>query len=256
MDVSQSRSPLGTWALLVIGLSVYRAHAQGGPPMITDDPGTPGNTHWEINLAALIERTASARIEQLPLLDLNYGVGDRVQLKYEVPWVLEEDNGDLFSGLGNSLLGIKWRFYDAGAAGWQVSTYPQLQVNNPGVSSPRRGLAEPGTSWLLPLEFAHSYPSFDLDLEFGRWHRPTGQPDSWIAGIVIGRQLNKVFEVMAELHDETASGSGRHEVILNFGARRDLSEHYTVLISAGRDLSDTLFPKGNLLGYLGLQLHF
>ena len=25
-------------------------HAQGGPPFITDDPGTPGNQHWEVNL--------------------------------------------------------------------------------------------------------------------------------------------------------------------------------------------------------------
>jgi hypothetical protein len=25
------------------------AHAQDGPPMITDDPGTPGDGHWEIN---------------------------------------------------------------------------------------------------------------------------------------------------------------------------------------------------------------
>ncbi len=256
MDAPQRLSPLGACALLVIGLSANRAHAQGGPPMITDDPGTPGNAHWEINLAALTERTASARIDQLPLLDLNYGVGDRVQLKYEVPWVLEEGSGDLFSGLGNSLLGIKWRFYDAGAADWMVSTYPQLQFNYAGSASPQRGLAEPGTGWLLPLEFAHSYQSFDLDLEFGHWHRPTGQPDSWIAGIVVGRQLSNAFEVMAELHDETATDSGRHEMILNFGARRDLSERYTVLISVGRDLSDTLFPKSNLLGYLGLQLNF
>ncbi len=26
------------------------ACAQGGPPFITDDPGMPGNRHWEINL--------------------------------------------------------------------------------------------------------------------------------------------------------------------------------------------------------------
>ena len=255
MDAPQRLSPLGACALLAISLSANRAHAQGGPPMITDDPGTPGNAHWEINLAALTERTASAWIDQLPLLDLNYGVGDRVQLKYEVPWVLEEDNGDLFSGLGNSLLGIKWRFYDAGAAGWQVSTYPQLQVNNPGVSSPRVGLAEPGTSWLLPLEFARSYPSFDLDLEFGRWHRPPGQPDSWIAGIVIGRQVNKVFELMAELHDETATDSGRHEMILNFGAARSIRTLHRVDLGRAR-LERYLVSKSNLLGYLGLQLNF
>ena len=29
------------------------AHAQGGPPFITDDPGTPGNRQWEINVGWL-----------------------------------------------------------------------------------------------------------------------------------------------------------------------------------------------------------
>ena len=29
------------------------AFGQGGPPMITDDPGTPGNGKWEDNLAII-----------------------------------------------------------------------------------------------------------------------------------------------------------------------------------------------------------
>ena len=35
----------------VCASSVPHAHAQGGPPMITDDPGTRGNGRFEINLA-------------------------------------------------------------------------------------------------------------------------------------------------------------------------------------------------------------
>jgi hypothetical protein len=29
------------------------ARAQGGPPYLTNDPGTPGNANWEINIASL-----------------------------------------------------------------------------------------------------------------------------------------------------------------------------------------------------------
>src|SRR5215831_18405962 len=29
------------------------ALAQGGPPMVTDDPGTPGDGHWEINIGSI-----------------------------------------------------------------------------------------------------------------------------------------------------------------------------------------------------------
>ena len=42
---------------LVVTISFATAlHAQGGPPMITDDPGTPGPGRWEINIA--IARTS------------------------------------------------------------------------------------------------------------------------------------------------------------------------------------------------------
>jgi hypothetical protein len=33
------------------------ALAQGGPPFLSDDPDTPGNKHWEINLGFLGERS-------------------------------------------------------------------------------------------------------------------------------------------------------------------------------------------------------
>ena len=61
--------------------------------------------------------------------------------------------------------------------------------------------------------------------------------------------------MMAEVHDETGANSNAHELILNLGARWDLSERYTVLISVGRDLSDTLYATSTVLAYLGLQTH-
>src|ERR1700730_11610703 len=63
------------------------AFAQGGPPLLTDDPDTPGPGHWEINIAALMEKTRSQRRVEVPRVDLNYGVGRRIQLKFEMPWV-------------------------------------------------------------------------------------------------------------------------------------------------------------------------
>ena len=87
--------------------------AQGGPPLRTDDPGTPGNRNWEINVASTQFWSKSEREFESPLLDINYGLGDRIQLKYEVPYRFDSDHGAPFkSGIGNSLLGVKWRFYE------------------------------------------------------------------------------------------------------------------------------------------------
>ncbi len=100
------------------------AHAQGGPPFRTDDPETPGNKHWEINFGWIGDRNPASGAYQVPDFDINYGLGDRIQLKYEIPIAIEETRpqpetptqpaqaGQVIGGLGESLLGIKWRFYE------------------------------------------------------------------------------------------------------------------------------------------------
>ena len=110
-----------TLPLLLLSIA---AHAQGGPPFRTDDPETPGNKHWEINFGWIGDRNPAAGEYQVPDFDLNYGLGDRIQLKYEIPIAIEETRpqpatstepvvpGQVIGGLGESLLGIKWRFYE------------------------------------------------------------------------------------------------------------------------------------------------
>ncbi len=67
--------------LAVCALTPNDSFGQGGPPMLTDDPGTPGDGQWEINTAFLEDRTASTRARSFPHVDLNYGWGDHIQLK-------------------------------------------------------------------------------------------------------------------------------------------------------------------------------
>ena len=89
--------------------------AQGGPPFLSDDPDTPGNKHWESNMGFTGERNPFGGSYETPNMDVNYGVGNRIQLKYEVPLSIEEMRGDashVAAGLGNSLLGLKCRFYE------------------------------------------------------------------------------------------------------------------------------------------------
>ncbi|MGA2213036.1 MAG: hypothetical protein ABSH31_07150 [Bryobacteraceae bacterium] len=105
-------------------LFAIAAYGQGGPPFRTDDPETPGNEHWEINFGWIGDRSPADGAYQVPDFDINYGLGDRIQLKYELPIAIEEirplaptptapaQAGHVIAGLGESLLGIKWRFYE------------------------------------------------------------------------------------------------------------------------------------------------
>ena len=109
---------------LVFGFHAASLHAQGGPPFRTDDPDTPGNRHWEINFGFIADRNPGTGAYQVPDFDINYGLGDRIQLKYELPISIEETrpaaaapgtpatSGTVITGLGESLLGVKWRFFE------------------------------------------------------------------------------------------------------------------------------------------------
>jgi len=174
-----------------------------------------------------------------------------LQLKFEIPWELERIKGQRdLSGAGNSIAGVKWRFFDAGDAGWQISTYPQLQSRFPVSGS---ALADGGVSYLMPLQFEHKFGDWGVNFDLGRWFRPAEQGDTWIGGIAIGRDVAEGLEIMGELHDERDAHSSRNELTLNFGTRWEMSKRYTLLVSAGTDLHNDFDQKTSLISYVGIQ---
>jgi len=135
--------PLSKSTLLAVIVCLLAA-LLAGPPFLTNDPGTPGNGNWEINIAAMQTTLADVSSWQLPQLDVNYGVGERIQLTGEIPYVVVNASGQpQATGWGNANPGVKWRFFDQGEGGWQMSTFPMYQT---GVSSEaqRKGIGVAG----------------------------------------------------------------------------------------------------------------
>jgi hypothetical protein len=222
--------------------------------MITDDPGTPGPGRWEINLGWTDQRTPGSTEYGLPLLDANYGLGERVELTYEAPWSIVRDGSGDHTGPGDSLIGAKWRFYDAGDDGWQASVYPQLTFLDPDSHADRRGLAEPDTTWLLPVEVAKDLGPIELNVDGGRSLGPRASDGGWIAGVVLGREVRKGWEVDGEIHVNASEGFGRSEWIENLGTRINLSDRVILMLALGRDFRNQLGPRVSLLSYLGFQI--
>jgi hypothetical protein len=241
---------------LLATTGLTRLAAQGGPPMITDDPGTPGDGKWEINLGWTTERTAGSTVYGLPLLDANYGIGERIEVTYEAPWVIVDDNAGTRSGPGDSLVGIKYRFYDAGEHGWQASVYPQLTFLDPGSHADRRGLADPDTTLFVPFEVEKDLGPIAMNFDFGHVFSSKSGEDSWMGGILFGREIVKGWELDAEVHVNESNRLDRAEWIVNVGTRIDLSEHITLMFALGRDVSDQFGPLATLLSYAGVQFRF
>lgn len=57
------RRAVVTMALIMVGTT---ALAQAGPPFLTNDPGTPGSAHWEINLGSMQTLTRAGASYQVP----------------------------------------------------------------------------------------------------------------------------------------------------------------------------------------------
>jgi hypothetical protein len=105
-QVRRSR-PLRGGLLALCGIAAAgRVHAQAGPPFLTNDPGTPGNANWEINLASMQTLSRGFASYQVPQIDLNFGVGERIQLTYELPYVVDTAGGvPTHGGWGNGYPG-------------------------------------------------------------------------------------------------------------------------------------------------------
>lgn len=221
--------------------------------MLTDDPGTPGDGVWEINFAYLEERNPQERLRSFPHIDINYGMGDRVQLKYETGWVFAQppDGGNVRSGLDDSLLGIKWRFLDQERAALDMSVYPQLQLEN-STGSVSRGVAEPGPNLFLPLEAGHDFGSTKLIAELG-YQISRARDNEWVAGVLGVQQVSDVLELMAEVRSYSEKLLDRGDVVLNAGLRRTLNPKVRLLASVGTGINNGA-DTPTFIAYLGIQL--
>jgi hypothetical protein len=202
----------------LVGFS-HPAAGQGGPPFRSDDPDTPGNKRWEINTLFAGSRGPSEGSYVAPNIDINYGIGSRIQLKFEVPLSIHESRENprgVAAGLGNSLLGVKWRFYahhpkskdsvevDKKEANFGLSIYPQLMLNNP-TSSLRRDVAEPGPQFFLPMEANVKLGPLRISGEIGRWFTNKDVPASWMKGIIVGHEFKSKIELYGELYDQVST---------------------------------------------------
>ncbi len=243
------------FVLAILSFAPLAAVAQGGPPLRTDDPGTPGDRHWEINLGFTVERSRTTRLFETPRIDFNYGLGDHIQLKYEIPWVVLDPNGDSTkSGLGNSLLGVKWRFVDEERHGIAVSMYPQLEFNNP-TSSTDRGLAERGAQLLLPLEVVRSVGPVEVNGEFG-YKSVQHRRDELLYGLAFGHQLLKRLQLLGEFHGTAERSFAEDELVFDLGGRLRLDSTLVLLFTAGRSLRQPSGENPAFIAYLGMQFNF
>jgi hypothetical protein len=239
------------WLLIFSGL------AQAGPPLSTSDTGTPGDGHWEINVGLSGEKASSHFQSSVQALDLNYGLGERIQLKYELPWIFSQEEGaETRNGIGNSVLGMKWRFLDEERRGIAMSIYPQVEFNTAN-SSVDKGLVDKGTKYILPVEIERKIGPVNVTGEVGYIFNPENA-NQWFYGLAFGYKTSDRIEWVGEIFGVTSSNFdwATHDLVFNLGFRWKLTKWLTLNASAGRSLHAVTGNEKTLLFYAGGQFVF
>lgn len=238
--------------VLFILFSLISALGQGGPPYYTNDPGTPGHLNWEINVGYIPFFYSDQSVSHTPDLDINFGIGDRIQLTYENAWLrVQNPSSRTRFGLGQSNPGVKWRFYDAGESGLAISVFPQLFVNNPN-DAVRRGITSASETFLLPFEFSKKVGPVDVDYEIGYDFVHKG-PNGWLTGLVVGHDFTSKLEGDIEFYNQGTFHPSENQPTIDVGGRYKLHSPIILLFMAGRSLEPTRSNQAYFLGYFGIQ---
>jgi len=229
-------------------------HPSGGPPMELDDPYTVGNGNWEINTAVTWSHAQGVPQVASPVLDINYGVGERGQLNGEIPVVVTQvEASKAHSGLGNVSVALRYRFVDQSDQ-WPLaaSVYPRVEVNvSPQAAA--RGIVEKGASFLLPIQVARVAGRFSYGGSAGVRFQTHG-PGTWFMGVIGGHNVSHTVQALAEGIVEKTLGERTNTVVVDLGTRIVLTTAFNLLLSVGT----TIDTPGNAVGYrgyLGVQFH-
>ena len=227
----------------VVGLNaLLAATALAGPPFLTDDPEPVEYQHWETYLFATGEHTGGAYLINGPAVEVNYGAWPDLQLSFTVPMTTVGGDGTpAASGLGDTLLGVKYRFWQE-TNGWpQIAVYPQVTVPTGDAS---RSLGNGRPWYQLPLWLQKSWGPWTtyggggavLNSVPGTRDYPFG---GWLVQRDLGRHLMLGGELYAQGQDLDRDRD-RGFVAFNFGGACKLNEHFSLPFSAGRSLTGDL----------------
>lgn len=243
-----------------------------GPPLVTDDPDTPGQNRWEINVAYTLE-TGRQRIatttggdtaarfweQEIPLLDINYGLFDNDQLKIELALSLIDpaDHESEF-GLGDVRLGYKYRFLDESSFPLSVSIYPQVDLPT---GDEDHDLGAGKAAFTLPFQFGRHFMDERLFVygDVGYQEQLANDEDDALSfGVAAEFEVREGLVLVGEIHHHapTHNAEGRDDTLFNLGFKYGLSATATILGAFGRSFNPSADRGADLLVYLGVQFTF
>jgi hypothetical protein len=225
------------WVWVIASLAAFSGSAAtAGPPFITDDPEPVDQGHWEVYAFSAGAFDGKGATGQGPALEVNYGAGPNLQL-HLIATIAYDDapGGSHTMGLGDTELGVKYRFIDPGKDDWfpQVGIFPLVELPT---GDAKRELGAEYTQAFFPLWVQKDFGKWTTYGGGGYWINPgTGNRDYWFTGWLLQRQITEKLMLGGEVFHTTSNAVGRPDATgFNLGGQYDFDEHHHLLFSAGQ----------------------
>lgn len=233
------------------GIQSLRAQA-GGPPMLTNDSGTPDPGTWENNFPFVFEGSKDIYTLEGPVVDINYGFNEKIQLTVEFPWVKEKGQ-PVANKLDNITFGAKYRFHED-SNGYSASTFPAAIIS---LNTPSADGRKVHYGFFLPLAIGKTFGPYGINGQVGyEWLAHTKHV---VYGVDVSREFGESLVLLLELHGELEKIEEDDPFLnagnfINLGAQIKLTEMFTLLTAVGKGLSPDEFGNPTYYAYCGLQL--
>ena len=142
---------------LAVSLLAASMPAQAAHPLLTDDTGTQGEGHWQLELNTDHTRTRevgeSAWVRTVGTT-LTRGVAQTLDLAISAPWMQVGEPGEARQrGVGDTTLQAKWRFHEDEESGWSLGVRPAVMLPSGSASQGLgNGRASAGIALISTLE--------------------------------------------------------------------------------------------------------
>jgi hypothetical protein len=237
------------YLLLILNIFPILLRAQsGGPPMITDDPGTPDKGAWELNFSFNTDMKEFEKEFEAPLLDINFGFNERTQLKLEFPWLFSKSVPYEYQNrFGDITLGIKYRFFDEDKSGFSFSIYPQI-----GIATQNDAKNE----YLFPVQLEKHFGKIVLGMDL-RYGYLMDETDYFQNGILLGIDVSEKLNLMSEfVYWANAKSFTNAEGVMNFGLKYQLNSIFTFMTSMGTGVfSPGKDSRISFISFVGFQIN-
>lgn len=237
--------------------SAVATPAFAGPPFVNNGAATLDPMHFEINISTQYTKVNGAGAAAIPSVEVNYGITDKLRIVIQTQIELVHVDGvGTNIGLGDTQMGVKYRFVDADVGGWRpgVAFAPVLLVPS---GSEQRGLGSGHVQVFLPIWLSKEFNEWTVFGGSGYNINPgPNRLNWWFTGLGVTRDLSTEWTVGAEIFHTTPTVRGNKDsTAFNVGAIYNISDVHHIMASIGRNLTNAR-ENNELSVYLGYQATF